>query len=256
MLINRFGRKAPLGPATLFPAIDLQPQKLVHGACGGAEHSTAELVHHGIDTFEDAGFSFCVPSTAAGYPRAWLPLVPGKNRKPGAPEYTGQFLDGFGNHVTVHAVANPKEKLRKPPLAMLHDKSSGYGLVRLNKKTGKITMECWRLLVDPSNPSADDQFEGWPMTIDMQDNYARKAAGYLPTVTVRGMTHPVIQVIDESDGEIVYTLRIRGTSYQPKVFKAGSYTVRAGDPDTGRIKTVTGLRSTASREKPSITLTF
>ncbi len=222
---------------------------------GGDQHLPS-IVHHGIDTFEDAGFSFCVPSTAAGYPRAWLPLVPGKNRKPGAPEYTGQFLDGFGNHVTVHAVANPKEKLRKPPLAMLHDKSSGYGLVRLNKKTGKITMECWRLLVDPSNPSADDQFEGWPMTIDMQDNYARKAAGYLPTVTVRGMTHPVIQVIDESDGEIVYTLRIRGTSYQPKVFKAGSYTVRAGDPDTGRIKTVTGLRSTASREKPSITLTF
>jgi len=74
----------------------------------GDQH-LATIVHHGIENWGDAGYSFCVPSIAAGYPRSWLPLSPGKDRKPDMPEYTGKFLDGLGNHITVLAAANPEK---------------------------------------------------------------------------------------------------------------------------------------------------
>jgi ribosomal protein L6P/L9E len=57
------------------------------------------------------------------------------------------------------------------------------------------------------------------------------------------MKNPVVQVIDESNDEIIYTLRINGTSFRPKVFKKGKYTVKVGQLDTGKMKTLEGIRS-------------
>jgi len=45
--------------------------------------------------------------------------------------------------------------------------------------------------------------------------------------------------------EIIYTLRINGTSYRPKVFKQGKYTVKVGQLDTDKKKTLKGVRSLA-----------
>ncbi len=89
------------------------------------------------------------------------------------------------------------------------------------------------------------QYSGWPKTIKQEDNYGRKAVAYLPTIEVSGMTNPVVQVIDESKDEIVYTLRINGTSYRPKVFKKGKYTVKVGQLGTDKMKTRKGVRSLA-----------
>jgi hypothetical protein len=41
----------------------------------------------------------------------------------------------------------------------------------------------------------------------------------------------VVQVQDERNGEIVYTLRINGESFTPLVRTPGEYTVLAYDPD-------------------------
>ena len=222
---------------------------------GGDQHLPS-IIHHGVDEFEDAGYSFCVPSIAAGYPRSWDPRRPGENRQPGSPDYIGRFFDGLRNRMTIRAVANPKEVLRAAPLEKLHDKASGYGLVRLNKKTGKITMECWPLLSDPlSDRSAQGersgQFPGWPKTIDLQDNYGRQAAAYLPEIQVEGMTNPIVQVIEEATEEIVYTLRIRGRSFRPKVFATGTYTVRLGDLDAGKLRSFEGVRARPQGETAS-----
>ncbi len=54
------------------------------------------------------------------------------------------------------------------------------------------------------------------------------------------MTDPVIQVIREEGNEIIYTLRIKGYSFRPKVFEEGTYTLKAGDPD-GEMKIINGL---------------
>lgn len=75
----------------------------------------------------------------------------------------------------------------------------------------------------------------------MEDNYGRKAVAYLPTLKIKGQTDPVAQVIDESNNEIVYTLRIKGTSYRPKVFKQGTYTIKVGEGKS--IKALKNIRS-------------
>ena len=131
-------------------------------------------------------------------------------------------------------------------LNTLHDKASGYGLVRFDKQTRQITIECWRLLVDVADPKPGDQFPGWPKTISILDNYGRRAHAWLPTVQVTGMSDPVVQVIDESNGRIVYTLRIKGTSFRPKVFRDGSYTLRVGEPSAKNVKTIKGVRPAES----------
>ncbi|MGE0378947.1 MAG: alkaline phosphatase D family protein, partial [Planctomycetaceae bacterium] len=207
------------------------------------------IVHHGIDTWGDAGWSFCVPSTAAGYPRSWRPDDEGRpvqDRPEGGLPNTGEYRDAFGNFMTVHAIGNPAAKNRKPVLELLHDKSSGYGLVHFNKPERTITMECFRLLFDAAKPQPEDQFPGWPKTINMHDNDGRRAVAYLPTIEVAGMTDPVVQVIDESTGESVYTLRIRGESFRPKVFAPGSYTVRVGDPEGGVMRALRGIAASAN----------
>ena len=208
---------------------------------GGDQHLPS-IIHHGIDEFNDSGWSFCVPSIAAGYPRLYEPDEPGENRLPGMPGYTGEHFDSFGNRMTVWAVANPKKKWRQHPLEMLQDKASGYGIVRLNKKTGEITIECWPILSDPSKPGAGAQFTGWPKTIRLEDNYSRKPAAWLPRLDITGMRNPAVQVINEDTGEIVYTLRISGASWRPKVFeKAAAYTVKVGEPGTDEMQTFSGL---------------
>ena len=221
--------------------------------CGDQHLST--IVHHGINDFNDAGWSFCVPSIANFYPRAWRPIRPGRNRGEGMPDYTGEFLDGLGNHVTVWAATNPGEPSGRQPTA-LHDKMPGYGIVRFNKPDRTITMECWPRYADPVKDGDDSQYSGWPKTIEIEDNYGRKAAAYLPTIEVSGMTDPVVRVIDETDGDIVYTLRIRGNSYRPKVFKEGSYTVNVGEPDTDNMKIIKNIISGQEDELRTIEVVF
>ncbi len=205
----------------------------------GDQH-LATIFHHGIDNWNDSCYSFCVPSIANLYLRWWRPLEPGKNREPGRPEYTGEFLDGFGNKVTCLAVANPSPKPNGGQ--KLTTRAAGFGIVKFNKKKREITIECWPRNVDITN-SNTKQYPGWPMTIKQEDNYGRKAAAYLPTITVRGMRNPVVQVIDESNDEIIYTLRINGTSFKPKVFKKGKYTIKVGEPGTDKMKTLEGIQS-------------
>jgi alkaline phosphatase D len=205
----------------------------------GDQH-LASLSRYGVDAFDDAGFAFCVPAIGNTFPRRWYPQDPGQNRKSDAPRYTGQFLDGFGNRMTVHAVSNPLVTGHEP--AALHDRSPGYGIIRFHRKSREITFECWPRWADPSKADAQ-QYPGWPVTIAQADNYTREAAAELPALKVTGLVDPVLQVIDESTEEIVYTLRIQGTEHQPKVASAGRYTVKIGEPGTDRQRMLRGLEA-------------
>ncbi len=214
----------------------------------GDQHLST-IVHHGIDAHDDAGYSFCVPSIANFYPRGWMPESIGKNRAAGAPEHYGQHMDAFGNHVTVYGATNPTGltgvSTGMEPLG-LHDRMPGYGIVRFNKRDRTITMENWPRHSDPTDPNKAVQYEGWPKTIEMEDNYGRKAVAYLPTINVAGLENPVVQVVEEGTDEVLYTLRIKGTSFKPKVFAEGSYTVHVGDQDAGNMQTVSGISTSDS----------
>lgn len=225
----------------------------------GDQH-LASIVRHGIDKHADAGFSFCVPSIAAGYPRSWLPDKEGRpviNRPRQGLANTGDYMDGFLNKVTVHAVGNPKLKNRRGKINTLHDKASGYGIVRFDKDEKTITMECYKLQIDAADVKQGDQFPGWPKTIRMEDNYGKQAVAWLPEITVKGLKDPVVQIIEESTGETIYTLRIKGNKYQPKVFKQGKYTIKAGDPDEGDMKTQKGVPASMDKDKAgTVTMSF
>jgi hypothetical protein len=219
----------------------------------GDQH-LGSTVQYGVEDWGDAAFALCVPAVANIWPRRWFPSQPGLNRKPGSPRYTGDFRDGFGNIMTVHAIANPVKTGREP--AMLYDRSTGYGIVKLDRNDRTITIECWPRYADPTDPATGGQYSDWPIVINQADNYGRKHVTYLPTIEAKGMTDPVVQVIDESNNEIVYTLRIKGTTFRPKVFSTGSYTVRVGEPGTEKMKSLTGIRSLPETESRTIEVVF
>jgi hypothetical protein len=216
---------------------------------GGDQH-LATIVHHGIAEHGDAIWSFCVPSVANFYPRAWAPKLPGEYSLPAVADYTGRHRDGFGHPVTVYAATNPgKDMVREPK--ELHNKMPGYGIVKFNKPERTITIECWPRFADPADPDAR-QYEGWPKTISIYDNYARKPAAWLPTIKVL-TPHPVIEVADAATGEVIYTVRINGTEYTAPVFKDGTYRVRVSQPERNKV-TELMLRAGPKDQQPPVNL--
>ncbi|MEE8450809.1 MAG: alkaline phosphatase D family protein [Thermoguttaceae bacterium] len=211
----------------------------------GDQH-LATVFHHGIDEFRDANVSFCVPSIANLYLRWWDPLEPGANRAEGAPAYTGDHLDGFANKVTCYAAANPEKKPNGG--TKLTTRAAGFGVVRLNKSTRKIKLICWPRNVDVSDPSAKP-YPGWPITIDQQDNYGRKAVAWLPTLRI-DTPNQVVEIVEEATGTTVYTLRINGKTFSPKVFAKGAYTIKVGEGDS--VKTLNGIKATDTRDEQTL----
>jgi hypothetical protein len=205
----------------------------------GDQH-LGSTIQYGVDTWRDAGFALCVPSIANFWPRRWYPPLRGQNSGPVTPRYTGDYEDGFGNKITVHAVSNPRISGRKP--ARLHDRAPGYGIARFTRATRQISLEAWPRWADPS--AGDGPYAGWPVTFEQQMNYGRERTQHLPTIDVRGVHDPVVRVVDEQSGETVYTIRITGNRFRPWAFSPGIYTVYVGEPGTEHWKSLEGLEST------------
>jgi len=74
---------------------------------------------------------------------------------------------------------------------------------------------------------------------------------WLPTIKIAGLEDPVVQVIDEADGQPVYTIRIKGSEFRPKVFREGIYTIRVGR-HPGAMKEFQGIRSLAADETKTL----
>ncbi len=161
------------------------------------------------------------------YGRWWHPLdeKPGPNPVLSSPlPWTGDFKDGLGNKLSMMAYANP------PDINDERQRADGYGIARFDKKTRQITFECWPRFFEGEKA----QFPGWPITVAMENNDGRKVHVELPEVKLNGVTQPVVQVIAESTGEILYTVRSQTESFKPRVYAPGKYTIKAGKdkPDT------------------------
>lgn len=214
----------------------------------GDQH-LASVVHYGVEEFGSAGYAFCTPAVTNLWRRWWEPDEPGRNRRPGSSRYTGEYLDGFGNRMTVIAVANPPAETTEDKLT---SRATGWGVVVFDKQKRTITFNCWPRRVGITDPKSK-QYPGWPVTCHQQDNYGRKAAAYLPTISVRGIDDAVVQVVEEKSGEIVYTLRINGGTFRPKVFQDGTYTIIVGDQDRKQ-KRLAGLRPLAAGQRREIVI--
>ena len=196
----------------------------------GDQHLSV-IVKHGIDAYRDGPMAFTNPALVNTiYGRWWWPL---DEKAGGGPKidsplpWTGDYEDGLGNKITMYAYANPKEKDGKElnDNDNRQDRADGYGLVRFNKKTRMITLECWPRFANAS--AGRGQFPGWPRTFAMAENDGRKVTGYLPTLKFN-LENPVVQVVEDATGEILYTERIQGKEYRPRVFGGGTFTVKAG----------------------------
>ena len=116
------------------------------------------VIHHGIKTFEDGPWAFVVPAIVNNYySRWWWPEdeMPGENNNDILP-WTGRYLDGFENKITMHAYANPDS----------NSNGAGFGFIRFNIKKKEVTFECWPRNEDVSQPDAK-QFTGWPITVKL-----------------------------------------------------------------------------------------
>ncbi len=216
----------------------------------GDQHLSV-VVQHGIDEFRDGPYAFTSPAIINSYyGRWWWPADEraGGNPIPGSPlPWTGDFLDGLYNRITMLAYANPgfnsikdMRDRQRDPRALLGD---GYGLVRLNKKTRETTFECWPRYCEVS---AGDrvQYPGWPIKFPIAANDGRRVTGHLPELVFEGCTDPVVQVVREECGEVLYTIRIQGNRFRPQVYAAGAYTVKAGQ-DKPDAWSQTGLQPAA-----------
>lgn len=207
----------------------------------GDQH-LATMLRYGVDAFDDAGFAFTSPALNNIWPRRWWPDPSIKQKAledEGAPAYTGSFFDGFGNRMTVHAAANPRQTGRTP--ARIYDRVTGYGLITFDPAARTVRVECWPRYVDPE-AAPDGQYDGWPVTVRQDDGDGRAPVAYLPELQTTGLERPVIQVVAEDTGEIVYTVRLAAATCRPPVFREGTYTVRLGDGDTWRA-TLDGVRA-------------
>jgi hypothetical protein len=203
--------------------------------CG--DQHLAVVVKHGIQGFGDGPYGFTSPALVNTiYGRWWHPPdeQPGPNAVPQSPlPWTGDYHDGLGNKITMLAYANP------PNIADERQRADGYGLVRFDKKSRSVTFECWPRFADVRQGDTV-QFPGWPITIAVKDNDGRQPSAWLPELHFEGVANPVVQVIQETDGEVLYSLRVRGETFQPPVYAPGKYTIKIGrDRPDGPI--LTGL---------------
>ncbi|MBK9169600.1 MAG: twin-arginine translocation pathway signal protein [Bryobacterales bacterium] len=189
---------------------------------GGDQH-LGSMVQYGLDDWNDAAFALCTPAISNLFPRRWYPPRTGANCPEDAPRNCGEYLDGFGNRMTVHAVANPAQFGAEP--AILYNRAPGYGIIHIERATRKITLTNWPRWVDPSQTGALP-FPGWPKTIHPFDNGLSGAKWTLGRLEAPGMRNPVVEVVNEATGKIEYTVRADGSAFEAGVWSGGRYTVR------------------------------
>lgn len=204
----------------------------------GDQH-LGSTVQYGVENWNDSSYAICVPSVANIFPRRWYPTEEGRNRKPGAPRNTGEYLDGFGNKVTIHAVSNPQANGIEP--TALYQRAPGYGIIKFKRSERTIEFANWPRWVDASETGAEP-YPGWPIRIDQMASGLPSEYSLEP-ISAPGTEDPVVQVVDEASDEVVYTIRIKGNEFTPTTRRQGSYTVRVTDPATGETEEYKGLQA-------------
>jgi hypothetical protein len=212
---------------------EIRRARAIH-LCG--DQHLAVTVKHGIDEHRDGPYAFTSPALVnTVYARWWHPKDERAGARPvtGSPlPWTGDYLDGLGNSISMIAYANPQD------LSDERTRGDGYGLVRFNKRSREITFECWPRF------SQGEQFPGWPITVRTDDNDGRVPVAWLPELRFENANDPVVQVIADAGGEILYTVRVQGTTFQPHVYSQGTFTVRIGRDRPGGV-TLNGLKAVA-----------
>jgi len=145
----------------------------------GDQH-LASLCQYGVTKQRDSNWSFCTPAIGAGYPRWWRPDEVGmshQNRPQHGIPHTGEYLDGFGNKVYVYATGDPAVATKRPRYERAHQKGSGFGFVTIDTRKKTYTLDAFRFNVDPTDGNPNNQFPGWPITLEQAENRGNNRLG-------------------------------------------------------------------------------
>lgn len=192
----------------------------------GDQH-LGSTVQYGADDWNDAPYALCTPAISNLFPRRWFPPEEGKNRKPGTPRNLGEYLDGFGNKITVHAVANPYQTGRKP--AVLFDRVTGYGFLEFDKAGRTVTLTNYPRWVVYGQPDAAP-FPGWPITIAQTDNGLN---GCKFMIRLPQAASGLLEVRD-GEGTTVLCWRAAQPLTAIPVWASGDYTVLSEGKELGK----------------------
>jgi hypothetical protein len=210
----------------------------------GDQH-LGSFIQYGTEHFGDSGYAFAGPALNNIWPRRFWPQVDHQNHSYENPAYVGNHIDGFGNKISVRAVGNPFDTGIEP--AIVHNRATGYGLVTFNKKERTITTACWPRYADPSS-GKNEQFPGWPISIEQEDNYGREAVAWLPTLKVTDPLRPVITIYDQNQ-QLVYSIRMKSNTFTPKVFHKEKYTIVIQDTENGKTKTLKNIKAKTENKR-------
>ena len=196
--------------------------------CG--DQHLAVVVQHGIDGYRDGPITFTNPALVnTVYGRWWWPEdeKPGTGTKIDSPlPWTGDYEDGFGNKITMLSYANPEHAHGGDLRKNRGSRGDGFGIARLNKKTGMISFECYPRFW-AGKPASEVQYKGWPINFHVSANDSRKPIKHFPEITLPA-ANMVVALIDNNSGETIYCHRVSGNTFSAPVYTKGSYTLKAG----------------------------
>jgi len=214
----------------------LRKARAIHLA--GDQH-LASCIRYGVSEFRDAGVAFAGPAVANTWPRRWYPPMAGGGEPVSPHKGTGDYIDGFGNRMTVLAVANPTVTGKQP--ARLYDRGPGWGLVILDNVNRTATFECWPRYSQPTSPKAQ-QYPGWPITVTQESLDGRSPYSHLPEIAALEVDR-IITVIRlnpklPEERETIYSWRLRsGAAWSPPVYSAGDYLMEKRVESEGSVTT-------------------
>ncbi|MEO1585076.1 MAG: hypothetical protein AAFR96_10980 [Planctomycetota bacterium] len=207
----------------------------------GDQHLPA-VVHLGVNAPRDAGVAFAAPAIMNVWARRWQPTTP-RISGDDADTHIGDFVDGFGNYVSMLAYANATREPERDQPETLGGLAEGFGIARFDVDRRTITLECWPRQ-DLSIGARVTQYPGWPIVVTQSEQYGREPIGFLPTINVTGTDRPVVQVVHEASGELLYTKRWNSSRVRAPAFVLGGHTVRVGEQPGAMIELTNILCST------------
>ena len=202
----------------------------------GDQH-LGSIAHLGDKHYQDSSLTFMSTGLNNGLLRAWdpknrMPFLDGDQNTWDLDRGTGDFIDLHGHRLSILAATNATienggDFSRSDPNLRAQQTGSGYATLELNKQRGTFTFD---QIIYPMTSGNPQSFPGWPQTFSVADNVGALSsdARFLPPITYEQgpINRPILQVIDQQNDEVLYTIRVPQNNFSPPVFGDGPYIVR------------------------------
>ncbi|MBN2290220.1 MAG: hypothetical protein JXQ83_12875 [Candidatus Glassbacteria bacterium] len=236
--------------------------------CGDQHLST--LIKMGLEAPADGPVQFCVPALGNIFWRWFYAAQPGGGPLADPEGYTGDFLDGFGNHFRLLAAANPTDVQfmgdRDQTLRRWNSRpginedlvrlcqGDGVGIVRIDKQARSYRIECWPYDV---KPGSDDrlQFKGWPASFTQAQMDGRPVELFLARVNFSGTGRVCAAVFHGREG-LVYSCPLKAPGEILPAYREGEHQLLLFDPENPQRRREFRALNAVKDRKKAVNLEF